>query len=168
MKIGVLSDTHISSPVDGLPPDVLRTFRAQNVGLILHAGDLVDLCVIDMLSSVAEVRAVAGNMDSLAVRAVLPAKRIEQIGGVRVGIIHGSGPPQWLGERLLPVFDGDRIRVLVYGHSHEPRNEEAAGVLLFNPGSPNGSRKGGPGTVGVLTVGEGEVHGEIIELEMKR
>ena len=128
MKIGVLSDTHISSPVDGLPPDVLRTFRAQNVGLILHAGDLVDLCVIDMLSSVAEVRAVAGNMDSLAVRAVLPAKRIEQIGGVRVGIIHGSGPPQWLGERLLPVFDGDRIRVLVYGHSHEPRNEEAAGV----------------------------------------
>jgi len=164
MNIGVLSDTHVSLPADDLPAEVLRTFRARRVGLILHAGDLVDPSVIDVLSSIAEVRAVAGNMDSPGVRARIPAKRIEEVEGVRIGIIHGSGPPQQLGERLLPVFDGDRIRVLVYGHSHEPRNDEVGGVLLFNPGSPRGNRKGGPGTFGILTVENGEVSGEIIEM----
>jgi len=144
MKIGVLSDTHIKLPVCDLPPGVLQTFRSQGVGLILHAGDLTDSCVIDLLSTIAEVRAVAGNMDPAAVRATLPVKRVEQIEGVRIGIIHGSGPPEHLGERLLPIFNGDRIRVLVYGHSHEPRNEEVGGVLLFNPGSPHGTGEADP------------------------
>ena len=164
MKIGVLSDTHISSPADLLPGGIIRAFRHERVGLILHAGDLVDACVLDALSEIAEVRAVAGNMDPPEVRARLPVKRVEEVEGVRIGIIHGSGPPQRLGERLLQVFEGDSIRVLVYGHSHEPRNGEYQGVLLFNPGCVAARRTGGPGTFGMLIIEGGTVRGEIREV----
>jgi len=164
MKIGVISDTHITSPVDMLPPDIVRSFRRERVDLILHAGDLVHLSVLDALSEIAEVRAVAGNMDPPEVRARLPIKRVEVADGVRIGLIHGSGPPTRMGERLLPLFEGERINVLVYGHSHEPRNEDYKGVLLFNPGCAFAGRAGGRGAFGFLHVENGEVRGEIREV----
>jgi len=164
MIIGVISDTHISSPVDMLPAEILRRFRKENVGLILHAGDLVHLSVLDALGEIAEVRAVAGNMDPTDVRQRLPVKRVEEVEGVRIGMIHGSGPGTRLGERLLPVFEGDRLHVLVHGHAHEPRNTDYQGVLLFNPGCTSGSRSGGRGTFGLLHLENGQVCGEIIEV----
>ena len=164
MKIGVLSDTHMSSPADSLPAEIIVTFRQEGVGLILHAGDLVDLSLLDVLGEIAEVRAVAGNMDPPDVRARLPIKRVEVVEGVRIGLVHGGGPPQRLGERLLPVFEGDDIRVLVHGHSHQPRNEEYRGVLLFNPGCPFAGRRAERGTFGLLTIANGTVSGEIREV----
>ena len=164
MKIGVLSDTHMTSAAEQLPPEVIVIFRHERVGLILHAGDLVDLSLLDTLAEIAEVRAVAGNMDPPDVRTRLPVKRIELVEGVRIGLVHGAGPPQRLGERLLPLFEGDGIRVLVHGHSHEPRNEEYRGVLLFNPGCPFAGRRGGRGTFGLLTIENGTVSGEIREV----
>jgi putative phosphoesterase len=162
MKIGVVSDTHITSPASVLPPGAMARFRKEKVGLILHAGDVAHESVLDALRAIAEVRAVAGNVDPPELRAKLPQKLVETVDGIRIGLIHGTGPPDRLGERLLLAFEGDEIRVLVYGHSHVPRNEKHNGVLLFNPGSLNSSRGGLRKTFGILTVEAGRVSGEII------
>ena len=61
MKVGVISDTHVPAIVPSLPPAVFDIFKG--VDLILHAGDIVDLSVLDELRAIAPVEAVAGNMD---------------------------------------------------------------------------------------------------------
>ena len=46
VKIGVLSDTHISGFDQNLKKIIDEHF--SDVDLIFHAGDLVDLCVLDL------------------------------------------------------------------------------------------------------------------------
>ena len=65
MKVGVLSDTHVPTIVSALPPAIYDIF--QGVDLILHAGDIVELSVLDDLRAIAPVEAVAGNVDSAEV-----------------------------------------------------------------------------------------------------
>ena len=47
MLIGLISDTHIPDRARELPKNVISAF--QNVDLILHAGDLTSMEVIDEL-----------------------------------------------------------------------------------------------------------------------
>ncbi|MEE8347860.1 MAG: metallophosphoesterase family protein [Dehalococcoidia bacterium] len=74
MRIGLISDTHIPTagrdPSTGLPgragraglwPQVYDALRG--VDLIMHAGDLYDLVVLDWLEALAPVMAVSGNGD---------------------------------------------------------------------------------------------------------
>jgi len=168
MKIGVISDTHRTAEPYSLPQEVIARLLAERVELILHAGDVGDQSVLDELEAIAELRAVSGNMDPPALKASLPNRLVEEADGLRIGLIHGSGPPTRLGERLLPSFEADNIDVLVYGHSHVPENVavEAAGrkVLLFNPGSLKSNRDGGQPSFGILTIENGRVSGEIIRI----
>jgi len=76
MKIGVVSDTHINSPSDSLPAEMLARFGKENVELILHAGDIIHGRVLDELSRTAEVKAVAGNMDPPELKATLPRRLV--------------------------------------------------------------------------------------------
>ncbi len=75
MKIGVISDTHLTSCDDRLTRLLKDHFR--DVDLILHAGDLVDLRVLDAFAG-KEVKAVCGNMDLPSVRQSLPKKLVLQ------------------------------------------------------------------------------------------
>ena len=69
-RIGVLSDTHVPQRGARLPDAMLRHF--ENIELILHAGDLSTLAVLDQLSAYAPVEAVQGNVESEeVVRALL-------------------------------------------------------------------------------------------------
>jgi len=128
--------------------------------LILHAGDLVSGEVLSYLGS-RDVIAVAGNMDSRAVSEALPAKRIVEVGGVRIGLIHGYGSSVRLAERLRTEFD--RIDCLVFGHSHQPAIDRNGNELFFNPGSVVGRGRYRP-SVGLLYIGP-EIQGEIIPLD---
>ena len=62
MKIGVISDTHIPIAAPRLPQKVYDHFK--DCDLIIHAGDAVEMSVIEDLGKLAEVKAVCGNMDS--------------------------------------------------------------------------------------------------------
>jgi putative phosphoesterase len=115
MKIGVISDTHISSNHHGVPEDLISKLRG--VDLILHAGDLVVLGVLEDLRKVAPVEAVAGNMDDAQVKEALPRQRIVSLADVRIGLVHGWGPPMGLPERVMGEFAED-VRAVVFGYSH--------------------------------------------------
>ena len=162
--VGVLSDTHIPVVAPRLPRDILEILEGEGVSLILHAGDMVVPAVVDDLLEVAPVKAVVGNMDKPAVGEAWPMKDVIQVEDVRIGLIHGWGPPHDLPERVLEAFALERVDCVVFGHSHLPYNEKREGILLFNPGTPTDTRFSSVKALGILEVEGGEVRGRHIFL----
>ena len=159
MKIAVLSDTHLPFAAKELPKDVYKNL--EHADAIIHAGDYQVASVIDTLQSIAPFYGVYGNMDGDETQQRLPARRIIQIGGFLIGVMHGWGSPAGLENRILALFKEDRIDVLVYGHSHRAKNEHKDGILICNPGSPTDSRFAQFQSMGVLTIEE-KITGEIL------
>jgi uncharacterized protein len=134
LVIGVIADTHIPDRGGHIPQIILDAFK--QVDIIIHAGDIVNLGVIDELKNVcSNVEVVAGNMDQEAVKRKYPVKQILEILGYRVGLMHGAGAPLNLLELLKNAFKEDNCDLIIFGHSHKPLNERIDGVLFFNPGS---------------------------------
>ena len=134
IRIGVISDTHISDCYEHVPKIVLDAFK--QVDLIIHAGDIVSLGVIDELKNVcAKVVVVAGNMDQEAVKKKYPLKQILEIFGQKIGLMHGAGPAANLLELLTNAFKDDNCNLIIFGHSHKSMNEKIGAILFFNPGS---------------------------------
>jgi len=154
MKIGILSDTHLNRPTEDFKATVGKIFR--DVDTIIHAGDMTGLSVHEFLSNW-DLRAVAGNMDDHDLRTVVPEKRIEQIAGKRIGIMHGRGSAFGLEHLVLNEFEG--VDIIVFGHSHIPVCLERGGVHLINPGSYRTGR-----TVGILELGD-EIRYTLVEIE---
>jgi len=135
MKIGVISDTHIPERAREIPEEILNSFK--DVEMIIHAGDLADLCVLDTLKTVCNnVKAVWGNMDPYAVRKELPQKEVIEVGNYKIGVIHGWGPPYKLIDLMKEEFKNESVNVIIFGHSHSAVNEKRGDILYFNPGSP--------------------------------
>lgn len=151
MKIGVLSDTHATRPTD----ELIRIARGafSDVSLILHAGNLTSMSVLDVFSN-KQVVAVCGNKDRGPITGLLPEKQILTVNGYRIGLIHGWGPPRGIEERVMSCFDG--VHCIVFGHTHKGTNRIHSGILFFNPGSFSGTRflKRHP-TAGMLTIDNG-------------
>ncbi|HOX29342.1 MAG TPA: metallophosphoesterase [bacterium] len=160
VKVGVISDTHIPNAAAALPGAVARVFKG--VDLILHAGDLVRIDVLDELAMIAPVRAVRGNMDAEP-DPLTPDRRIVEVEDLKIGLIHGWGGPNDIHLRVRREFD-ESVRCVVFGHSHKPFNEKVAGALMFNPGSPTDKRFAPYASLGILTVNGGAVEGEIIKI----
>ncbi len=149
VRIGVVSDTHLRS-FNQLPQELIRALG--KVDLIVHAGDIVTMDVIQGLQTLAPVHGVCGNMDLPEVRNSLPQNLLLELEGKKIGIVHGSGGPAGLESRVLQLFPG--ADVVIFGHSHIAANDASNGVLLFNPGRANES-------YGLLEVGE-TISGRII------
>ena len=157
--LGVISDTHLDSPSQTVLPAVFTFF--QGVDLILHAGDITSAAVLRSLETIAPVEAVAGNMDPLELRGLLPAKKVFSIEGLTVGLIHGWGPSRGIRERISREFEN--VQVIVYGHTHEPFAGFEGGVYFFNPGAASRKHPRGTATCGRLTIGDA-IKGEILQL----
>ena len=134
MKIGIISDTHIPVSASAIPGKVIEYFSGTD--LILHAGDFIDLAVLEELKRISSVEAVHGNMDSPEVKQILPRKKTIQVGSFKIGLIHGSGSPSGLMERIVKEFGEERLDAIVFGHSHSPHKQIVDNVLFFKPGSP--------------------------------
>ena len=161
LTIGVTSDTHIPARAKSLPQAVITAF--SSVDLILHAGDLTTLEVLDELSDLAPVQAVFGNMDDWEVRTRLEHRKVVEVEGRRIGLIHGSGSPTGLHLRALDAFRKDRVHAVVFGHSHRPYSQQIENVLLFNPGSPTDTIFAPYRAFGRLILKGDAISGEIIE-----
>lgn len=158
MKIGVISDTHLRHCDEKLR--IIAESHFREVDMILHAGDMVALEVLDAFAG-REVRAVCGNMDGRDVRDALGEKMLIEAGGFRIGLIHGWGMPFGIEKKLRKQFD--HIDCLVYGHTHQARMEVRDGVLYFNPGSATDRRFTKKNSIGILEIGE-RIRGKIIDI----
>jgi len=150
MRIAVVSDTHSL-----LRPEVLPALAGAEH--ILHAGDVGDAGILDKLRSVAPVNAVRGNVDRQGPCAQLPASDTFRLGGSLIHILHN------IDELDLKPEVAD-IKVIIYGHSHQPSIETRHGVLFLNPGSIGPRRFNLPVTFAWLTLAEGKPCAEIVTL----
>ena len=131
--IGLISDTHIPKRALCIPKKVFDIFA--NVDYIIHAGDLVELAVIDELEQNAPVLAVHGNMDSFEVSNVLPKLNSLKIFDWKIGVIHDADGFYEQG-KIQDIAKENSFNVLVYGHTHVPKIKWAGKTLYINPGSP--------------------------------
>lgn len=155
MKIGLISDTHIPRRAIQLPSRIFEIFSGADY--ILHAGDLTNLSVLDELYSITpNVEAVSGNMDPPDVEEFLFQKKILNIAGYRIGLIHGWGPPVGIKKRILNQFGSPRPDIIVFGHTHSPEEDTVEGVLFLNPGSPTDKVFARVNSVGLLTLEPGK------------
>lgn len=150
MWIGVISDTH-----GLLRPEAVRALAG--VEAILHAGDVGDVAILDALGKIAPVTAIRGNIDQTGPCASLPETEWVELGGAVFYLIHD------LKELDLDPVAG--ISVVVSGHSHQAKVERRKGVLYLNPGSAGPRRFRLPVTLARVTVEDGRVKAEIVELD---
>jgi hypothetical protein len=175
-RIGLIADTHIPWYANKLPSTVIDVF--QDVDLILHAGDLTTLSVINELRAIADVHAVHGNACSSECKKALPKITSLDIYGWHIGVTHGAVLPLfpgWYRIRMHKIADINNFDILVCGHIHKPviysyntmlREQLSAsshrfhrsvvtdtrGILIVNPGSPTAPLWGSPATVAILNL----------------
>ncbi|MEU9984118.1 metallophosphoesterase [Streptomyces sp. NPDC050856] len=139
MRLLLTTDTHVPKRARHLPARLLAEIELADV--VVHAGDWVDTATLDLLESRAErLLAVYGNNDGPDLRARLPEVARAELAGVRLGVVHETGPAQGREARCAARFPD--LDVLVFGHSHIPWDSEAPGGLrLLNPGSPTDRRR---------------------------
>jgi uncharacterized protein len=148
--IGVISDTH-----GLLRPEALVALRESDY--IIHAGDIGGPDILKKLATIAPVTAIRGNVDREAWARKIPVNDVLEVGGVSIYVLHKLAELD-----LKPEAAG--FAVVVYGHSHVPKQEMKNGVLYFNPGSAGPRRFRLPVTIGRLKVRDGKVSGEIVEI----
>ena len=152
-KIIALSDTHLER---SLPEKLIEL--AESADFILHAGDFVAKEVYDSLADLGMVEAVCGNSDSRDLKMLLPERKVIDVDGVRIGLVHRASHSSGPGTELLAREM--EVDVLVYGHLHRPLVERG-NKLLICPGSPTVPRMSLP-TVAEIEIKDGKVTGRIV------
>ena len=109
MIVGVISDTH-----GLLRPEAFDALC--DCDHILHAGDVGDPEILNVLASIGPVTAVRGNVDTQTWARKLPHTEVVKIGGISIYLLHDLGELD-----LKPEAAG--FHAVVYGHSHQPKME---------------------------------------------
>jgi len=131
MKLGILSDTHITTDYD---KDKITSLINQlnlvfkDVDEIVHAGDVCEEFFLKEIEAIARTRCVKGNFDNIENLEVFTKF---SIGRYNIGVIH------ILPDHLEEFTKKHNLHILIFGHTHQPliRGTDF-NVLLLNPGSP--------------------------------
>ncbi|MDT9695809.1 metallophosphoesterase [Streptomyces sp. P17] len=139
MRLLLMSDTHLPRRARALPEQLLAELPGADV--VIHAGDWVDTATLDLLESRSRrLIGVYGNNDGPDLRARLSEVARADLGGLRFGVVHETGPAAGREIRCAARFPD--LDVLVFGHSHIPWDTTApTGLRLLNPGSPTDRRR---------------------------
>lgn len=154
LTVGVISDTH-----GLLRPEALD--KLTGVHAIVHAGDIGDPKILAQLRQVAPVTAVRGNVDTAAWCRDIPETDVLEIGGMSLYVLHNVQELD-----LDPAASG--FAAVIFGHSHQPLIEWRKSVLFFNPGSAGPQRFSLPISLGKLTILNGKLKAQLIELKKEK
>jgi len=131
MKLGIISDTHITSDYDKEKVNSLINRLKQvfnDVDKIIHAGDVCEEFFLDKLKKIAPTKCVKGNLDKI--------NNLENftkfsVGRYNIGVIH------LLPENVKEFAKIQDLQILIFGHTHQPLIKGTDfNLLLLNPGSP--------------------------------
>ncbi len=138
-----MSDTHLPKRARDLPEPLWA--EVDRADVVVHAGDWVEEPLLDELEERSR-RLVAcwGNNDGPGLRARLPEVARATLGGVRLAVVHETGPARGREERCAATYPD--VDVLVFGHSHIPwdtttTTADGRPLRLLNPGSPTDRRR---------------------------
>lgn len=130
--VGLISDTHVPKRARSVPRKVFEIFESADY--IIHAGDLVELAVIDELEKIAPVLVVHGNMDGLEITEAIPRFNSLRVFDWKIGVIHDR--KGLYGTETIAEVGSQKFDVYVYGHTHAADISWKDKVLYVNPGSP--------------------------------
>jgi putative phosphoesterase len=142
---GLVSDTHMPERCGAFPASLFDVL--QGVDVILHAGDVGELWVLDRLSTIAPVIAVHGNDDTKDAQRELPYQQLISIAGQRILLWHSHYPDPaeekasrggiWPPKLTRQAERGRQAgaKVVVFGHAHIPLTCQYEGIHLINPGA---------------------------------
>ncbi len=153
-KIGLISDTH-----GLLRKEAAEALRGSE--LIIHAGDVGKLEILEELRKIAPVIAVRGNVDTEPWARTLPETAVAEAGSVLIYILHDVNTLD-----LNPAASG--YHIVISGHSHKSGKTERDGVLYINPGSAGPRRFRLPVTVARLRLRRMPYEVEFVDLEEYR
>jgi|GEM_PF-349405 len=144
--LGLISDTHMPDRCLTLPPALFEVL--DGVDLVLHAGDLGELWVLDQLSAITPVIAVHGNDETAEAQRELPYQQLVSVAGQRIVLSHCHFPDRdeelasrrddtWGPKLARRATFGTQAKasIVVFGHTHIPMTKHYDGVLLVNPGA---------------------------------
>jgi uncharacterized protein len=145
-RIGLVSDTHMPERLPALPPALFEALRGAD--LLLHAGDVGELWVLDRLSAIAPVLAVQGNDDTADAQRELPYQQTLVVAQQRIVLTHAHFPDRaqelearkndtWRPKLERRAAFGQRAgaSIVIFGHTHVPMSLQYGDVLLVNPGA---------------------------------
>jgi putative phosphoesterase len=112
VRVLLLADTHVPMRARDLPAEVWAAVEAADV--VIHAGDWVSPGLLDALEArAARLIGVFGNNDGPPLRARLPEVAGADLGGVRLAVVHETGPATGREGRCAARFPGRDL--LVFG-----------------------------------------------------
>lgn len=166
-RLVVLADTHVPARARDLPAPVWAALDELGPDdAAVHAGDWVDEAILDRVLARLRPASVSllacwGNNDGPALRARLPEVGRAVLGGIRVTVVHETGPAPGRDRRMAGVHGSD-TDLLLFGHSHIPWDTavpvvDGRTMRLLNPGSPTDRRRQPTPTWLSLTVADGAI-----------
>ncbi len=139
MRIGVISDTH-----GLLRPEAMAALAG--VDHIVHAGDIGDDAIIEVLEGLAPVTFVRGNNDDASGYDIARVT----VGRTRILVTHILPRAHAPGGNVRDALRGEPADIVVFGHSHLPHDEVIDGVRFFNPASAGPRRFDYPISIGMI------------------
>ncbi len=160
VEVIVLADSHLTRGLGTIGDQVLEAVRHADA--VVHAGDVTSRQALEELQRMTKTYAVLGNNDR-ELAGLLPETLLFELEGVRLALVHDSGPAKGRVTRLHRRFpDADLV---IFGHSHVPIDEVGnEGQILFNPGSATQRRSQPHRTFGRLRLEHGGVVHRHIEI----
>lgn len=149
--VGVISDTH-----GILVPEAVKALHG--VDLIIHAGDIGNIGIMDELKSMAPVVAVRGNMDMSEDLRELPETEAIQVGDALLYIIHNIN-------RLDIAPSKADFDAVIFGHLHYPSVTKHSGVLFVNPGSASQPRRKSSASLALLHIRGNSIKTQIVDIK---
>jgi putative phosphoesterase len=165
MKIGLLSDTHLSNRRPALWDEVAEVFRG--VDLVLHAGDIISPGVLDWLEQFSPVLAARGNNDMGWTDPRMADVHWLELEGWQLAMIHDTEPEDLPIEVIVNRdLAGRKPEILFTGHTHFERIDHRDGVVQINSGSPTQPHLYSDrlGSVGILELEVDRLRAEILNL----
>ena len=118
MRIGILSDTH-----DLMRPEVADALAGCEA--ILHAGDVCDQRILNILRQIAPVHAALGNNDWM-LKGSVPRQNTLELAGKKILLIH---------IKSQITEDVSNFDLVITGHTHRYNCKRVKDTIFLNPGS---------------------------------
>ncbi|WP_407310747.1 metallophosphoesterase family protein [Pseudomonas sp. nanlin1] len=150
MKVGVISDTH-----GLLRPEAIAALAGCE--RIIHAGDIGSPEILQQLAAIAPLQVVRGNNDLDAPWAAELADELHfDLAGWQTLLVHDIAD--------VPAQLDAAVRLVITGHSHQPKIQWRGERLYLNPGSAGRRRFKLPVTLALLEVGDTALEPRLVAL----
>lgn len=149
VTVAVIADTH-AKKLEELPGKVISALRRAD--MVIHLGDFTSKELLEKLRQLGNFCGIAGNHDNGIIHQGLKEMEVLEIGGKKVGLIHGLIWPFGSQKRMKSLFEKHQVDVILYGHTHLATSRFVDGTFMFNPGTLTGQFPASNCSFGLITL----------------